>query len=50
MTNLLLERLSDMGRLLVDLQREEALTRKTLILPNLNAAAKEIFCDIMNYL
>ncbi|XP_011858818.1 PREDICTED: uncharacterized protein LOC105556344 [Vollenhovia emeryi] len=37
----LLERLSDMGRLLVDLQREETATRKALILPNLNASVKE---------
>lgn len=32
----LVERLSDMGKLLVDLQREETLTRETLIHPNLN--------------
>lgn len=39
----LLERLSDTGRLLADLQREETLTRKALILPNLNASVKEAF-------
>ncbi|XP_077263284.1 uncharacterized protein LOC143906079 [Temnothorax americanus] len=37
----LLERLSDIGRLLVDLQREETLTRRALILPNLNASVRE---------
>lgn len=37
----LLERLSDTGRLLTDLQREETLTRKALILPNLNASVKD---------
>lgn len=37
----LVERLSDMGRLLVDLRRKETLTREALILPNLNASVKE---------
>lgn len=38
---LLLKKFSDMRRLLVDLQRKETLTRKALILPNLNASVKE---------
>lgn len=37
----LLERLSDIGRVLVDLQRDETLTRRALILPNLNASVKK---------
>lgn len=34
--------LSDVGRLLVDLQRDETLTRRALVLGNLNAGVKDI--------
>ncbi|XP_076236334.1 uncharacterized protein LOC143180473 [Calliopsis andreniformis] len=37
----MLETLCDVGRLLVDLQREESLTRKSLILPNINISIRE---------